>query len=428
MRTANRLGRLGLLICLLPPPSTQEVAGERLADLLSYSPDAPPDAGDLAARLRPLGLGAVPSAFGLLDSAVLPGPEERPLDPLQTEAIQLYLASFGRAGVIGELERRWADSAKPLTPTLAVFARVAEGDDVGLLMDHVERRPPQGITERRAFEHAFTAVAARAEAALTEYERLLIWTPKEQACDLVRALSAVGRGEEALELFAGLLGRREELDRVLLQAIGAIGPGVPRPADERSLERVRGFLSERESSDVRVAAIRAAGSLDDFEVVPELIAWLEHEEEPIREASSGALELIACRRFGLDPARWSTWLAAEGSWYRESLPDLIRELDSGDPASVGRALNDICQRTYRRHELALEVTRLLEDPVPDTRREACLALERLGSPASVEALVPLLEDPDLAVAEAARSALHRITGSEVSPERDGRWSDAESLR
>src|SRR4030095_5408136 len=70
----------------------------------------------------------------------------------------------------------------------------------------------------------------------------------------------------------------------------------------------------------------------------------------------------------------------------------------------------------------------LQSTDPSTKREAALALGRVGDDGAVTSLIPLLEDPSSGVRDNAVWALQKITclhfGSDV--ERWKRWSEAEA--
>ena len=103
------------------------------------------------------------------------------------------------------------------------------------------------------------------------------------------------------------------------------------------------------------------------------------------------------------------WMEDELRWFADHERPTLRELRSGDLATVTQALQRLSQRRLFRDRLATAVLGLLEERNPVLRRMGCKALGSLGEPLAVPRLTEALGDRDDEVAAAAQAALERIT-------------------
>lgn len=104
---------------------------------------------------------------------------------------------------------------------------------------------------------------------------------------------------------------------------------------------------------------------------------------------------------------------------------LARLLGSA-PATDPSVLNRIHLALQRRPtgpapEIADRVAAYLDDPRPFARHEAAACLARIGERAHVPPLIERLGDAEATVANAAHTALHRLTGMTLPPD-PGRWA------
>ena len=87
----------------------------------------------------------------------------------------------------------------------------------------------------------------------------------------------------------------------------------------------------------------------------------------------------------------------------------FKNLHSPDTGAVAKAIRSIAERRLNRHELALDLSKVLSHPKERIRVLAIQALGELGSPLVVPKLIESLRDPRPAVVDAAWKTLVAIT-------------------
>jgi len=184
--------------------------------------------------------------------------------------------------------------------------------------------------------------------------------------------------------------------------------------------QVRARLSDVQPQTVSAAA-SALGALEDLDSVDLLLDLLEHPERGVRQSAHRGLQAIAGVQLPLDPARWRLWIAEQRAWYEERAAALPGELASSNRMTLVQALGEVAMHRLHRRDLSHEVSLLLERTEPAVRTLACQVLAQLGVADPVPALIPLLEDPDPAVAAAAQGALHTLTGEALPAEPQAWW-------
>ncbi|HVS08550.1 MAG TPA: HEAT repeat domain-containing protein [Planctomycetota bacterium] len=334
-----------------------------------------------------------------------------PLDPAAERALLLALAAH-------------IDACRPL---LAVRARASQ----------TARRAVLGVLEigGGAQDLRLAAAAAQAEregaepdpvalALLERAARAIVLREGKRGCDAlravydeaglelklrwIRALGDVG-SQPALELLGSWVGRPDEPSLVLVQEISRAAARLEPPFDASLRAAVRTCLSDGSPALRREAAL-AVGRLGDDESLPLLVALLEGESGPRRNAW-WALKAITGRSFREDARPWSRWVAAEQAWWRDRSGTVLAELRSADEAVVAAAVQEIAAHRYRRHELALELSAIAGEGSADRARLVCSALVQLGSPLARKGLEACLEHEDAGVRQRAAAALRSMGGT-----------------
>ena len=136
-------------------------------------------------------------------------------------------------------------------------------------------------------------------------------------------------------------------------------------------------------------------------------------ERVARDARARAALARGAHRTHAGDERWVAWHEAEQRWFEEDAPDVLADLASEDDARVLAAVRELASHRLHRDELAEALAELLGHGTPSVRLCACSALQSLGSPLALPALVRALGDEDEAVARAAWSTLRRMTGLEL---------------
>lgn len=210
--------------------------------------------------------------------------------------------------------------------------------------------------------------------------------------DDLRVVEAAALG--AIRIDAAAVAVEALRRQLLLDRAWAAGPliRIGRPAVEMLLT----LLQRGEGSPVaRCAALSALGSIGDSRGLPHLLKGLADPDEDVRKAAAAA----AC-----------------GIRDRALLQPLRNLLGDGNPTIRGAAVTSFAVLARELKEDVLEeVAGLLDDPAPETRASAAIALGHLFRKEAVPRLVPLLRSPDRRLRHAASSSLHRL---EWSPSTD----------
>jgi len=357
----------------------------------------PGDAGPV--RLRLLERRVVLRSLGILGRDVV-----RPLITSELAKQQPDIAHATLVEVLGEIGQAY-DLPQALRIATSAESKRSVAAELQTTCEHILRRDSRG----------YRVIRSLVPAAHRELRRAMI------------SGTAATNTHAALSSLAGLLGFVPDLDADLLAHIAAVGESVSHPVDAEVRDEVRPYLWDPDPT-IRREAIFAVAALRDEESIGRLIQLLGQSEGTLHEASHQALREITGLAFADITARWRIWFATEQSWYRDHAPQLTGSLDDADPGTVGKALNEIVQRTLFHRELAGEVERVLDRDEPALRRKACLTLARMGSARQVPRLVELLDDPEDAVALAAHTALIAITKRDLAASSE-EWEEvAEAAR
>lgn len=205
---------------------------------------------------------------------------------------------------------------------------------------------------------------------------------------------------------------------------------------ELNFDAVFRFCLQDPDARVRLEALDGLGECEDPRLIEPLLHLLkEDHEEAVRAAAAGALGkfVLLAELNKLSPR------------YMSNIKSILLEMikDKGQPLEVRRrsleAISPLShpevaqaiEEAYRSSELPLQVSALyamgrncdprwlpillkeLSSPYPEMRYEAAHACGELGEEAAVAHLIPLLEDKDPEVYQAAISALGKIGGREA---------------
>ena len=364
---------------------------------------------ELSARLARLGKAAIPELFSAL--ALAPDEpvnaserEERvvleALASLPVEDLRAYFRSRLKSGLSMDERRALLD----------VLERVGSAQDLSLAYSVAQVGAEAGGLAA-GLESLVARLLGDDPQGLATVRRWILLAPPELCSALIRG---VGRSAcpSALAMLVDLLGRQPDLDRELLPEVALLCVRRSGPPEGEIVSVVAEFLWSDDPFLLREALV-ALGALEDFQSTPRMIELLDHPDRGVRAASLGALESLSGLRFGAGAARWRAWHRAESSWFDEHRERLADELRSDAPEVAVKALGEISQHRFRRHESARSVTEALAHPDLRVRRLACLTLGRLGSIGTIEALEQALEDPQEEVRAAARAALDLLLSTQV---------------
>ncbi|MES2123494.1 MAG: M56 family metallopeptidase [Gemmatimonadota bacterium] len=189
----------------------------------------------------------------------------------------------------------------------------------------------------------------------------------------------------------------------LVARVGRIDVGLngsQAPADTNVVNALIGRLKD-DDAQVRAAAARSLGRLEDPRAVPGLIVSLKDDNAKVRAAAADALAQFE------DPraiAPLVALLSDADSDVRQQALDALGNFEKGVPSAP--------------------VVRLLDDPDADIRHEAAHLLARLGDRAAGPALAKLVKDPSVDVRQAAIDALGEMQDASAGPAILGALGDA----
>lgn len=252
--------------------------------------------------------------------------------------------------------------------------------------------------------HCVAAVVAAEPEALREVEPLLLAAPLPFATALLDAVE-LRRADEARRFALRLLGRRGDLDALLIARLDASPP-----RDRREHERCADALRDRCRAPEREVRRAATRWLRRDATPATALALIERLADP--DARTAELALAALRTIGgvtlpPDAAEWEEWLVAESEWRREEGARCLELLEIGGDAQLLTALATLARKRLHADAFAAPIGALLRHPRGEIRLAACDALARLDSLACLDELAAVVDDPDPRVAARATRSLHR---------------------
>lgn len=190
-------------------------------------------------------------------------------------------------------------------------------------------------------------------------------------------------------------------------------------ADPGLVAPVAGLLQDPDSR-IRAAACSAAVTSWDRTFAPRLVELLSDPDPRVSSAAAGCLQA--------HPAESAAYVADFRKIAERGGPEavsaihllwshgihlpkgsLIPMLASGDYCMVNTALFDLGDR---RLELD-DISPLLTNSLPAARLQGLVALLRIGSPAAMDRIVPMVRDPDEGLSWVVRNNLRRLSGKKL---------------
>ncbi|MEP6589913.1 MAG: M56 family metallopeptidase [Gemmatimonadota bacterium] len=194
--------------------------------------------------------------------------------------------------------------------------------------------------------------------------------------------------------------------RISLRGLGVAGAlagrfdGERAPADTTVVNALIARLRD-EDAQVRQAAARSLGRLEDARAVPGLIGALKDDDAKVRASAADALAQFE------DP---------------RAIPPLVALLSDGNPEVRQQALGAL--GNFDKGIPSAPIVRLLDDADADIRNQAAHLLARIGDHAAGPALVKLVRDPSVDVRQGAIDALGEMREASAGPAILGALSDA----
>jgi len=394
--------------------------GKRLVQLLE-----PPDgqAPDLEQGLIQLREPALETLFEIVALGGIPANRRTHgagFEPLSSSNLRLLHSHLNRValgslrGFLDGLER--ADEREKLRMLgVDVLAEEGTARDLGLIF---RLATPAGsrdglikLSLRRSLEQALQVLGRRDDRLPQELGKIFGSLHEALQPSVVRVLSRL-KSAEALGVLGSCLGVNSALDPYVMNAIAGAARDVPHPLQESLRRLVRGRLKS-ENQNLMYGAMAAAGALEDYDALPQLLDSLGSSEAQERLQAWRSLVAVTGLSYGEDPKSWRRWYEREQAWWRDTLPSLTGALVRGTDKQVRAAIEHICASKMDRHRLSEELLQVLTNPNPQLVRLACVGLGRFRSRLAVPGLVRLLSGDDELVVESAHQALMAITGMKL---------------
>ncbi len=300
------------------------------------------------------------------------------------------------------------------TEALAVLGPCASREDLRFMLEAAVRGLELGGALEHvqpALEEALSGPLAREPRAFAELPQLWRRSRPELQPAIVNAVAAAG-SPAGLPFLAGLLGRSDELDEVVLAAMLRLAQMATPPVSEEVAGPLRRVIERGSAARIQSAAI-TLGRLQDEEAIPLLIDALEHESRGVQNQAARGLEQITGLSFRNEPTRWRAWYEQELAWFEEHGERSLQALHSERSEEVFEAVRTLAKRKLFRHQTAENLALLLNHESRSIRLVVPPALTQLGSPVAVPLLIDSLLDADEETARSAWNALKSLTGLEL---------------
>ncbi len=238
-------------------------------------------------------------------------------------------------------------------------------------------------------------------------------------CAVLAGAAAGAPTKLGVEFAVDLLGRDDEADLAVLQALARAPRRSTLACDESSLAAVRQRLVSGDAR-VRRAAIDVCGRLADADALDELTGELESDDAVIAHAARTALKAISGVDQGPTRQAWARWLAAEQDWREREWESLVAQLNGEDRGQSLAAMRALVSHPLHRRSAADAIVAALSTGAELGPQEASV-LAATASPAAIEPLLEGLESEDEALVRASQAALAQLTGLNAEPQREA-WT------
>lgn len=405
------------------PPSLFEPELMRAAALVLSPPDdgRPLEARRLIDGFKRLGPQALPAAIALvcgLESLPELGLEGEAAPPVHPRALALREQVL-RTVIAESAPHKAVEHIASLSQGAAVEVRRVMFQLLGAI-DHertlsallLSARGVEPVQWRRdyiarPFEAALQARLAARPSGVGELRSEL--REMDSALATVVARAAAGLPNKlAVEFALDLLGRDDESDLALLQALARAPQHAALACDEAARALVRRSIDAADAR-VRRAAIDVCGRLADTSAIERLVAELEGDDPLLAHAAHRALIAIAGADHGPAAKSWELWIEAERSWKAREWESLVGQLSSGDRGRALAAMRELVSHPLHHDEVAVLLCERAEQGA-ELGRPQIEALSATQSALGLKLLVGALDTDDVEVAQAALAALRRLTG------------------
>ncbi len=372
-----------------PPGDEPALDSEKSIDLADRitNEDDKEDAAKALEELKKLGDDGI---WFLLDAA-------KDADDEEFETLSDALVALGKEAV-PELVRTLADG-EDVVVSLAVSALEDLGKDavpalLEVLKNGLKKTNDQQTAEGLALARfrAGALLEAAEEDAIPGLVAIVKSGPQQPR--EISAAILVHLGEPAIKPLVGVLdGTPEgrECARASLLLIGATSDAAGKAVCKETI-----VLLKSKNADLRYVAVQTVGTFGDADSMKVIVDdGLCSDDDKVRESAADCAALLG------EPA----------------IEGLVHCLNAADRRIALAAANALA----RIEASVPKLEKLLAAPVPQIKAYAALALGGMGHKLSIEKIVPLLDDPEKDVKEAALRALQAMTDEKLTTRAE--WED-----
>jgi HEAT repeat protein len=170
------------------------------------------------------------------------------------------------------------------------------------------------------------------------------------------------------------------------------------------------FSADPELRRLATAALGALGDVDSFEL---LTGFLDSSDPLEQGTARRSLQDISGVDLGPQTKSWTSWYAAEQTWWDEQAPSEFERLRSTDPREVHAAIGALVRHPLFRDSITSELGPLASHDDAVVAAATCRALARLRSPVAIPWLVEALADEDEGRRKQAARVLRELTGLDL---------------
>ncbi len=375
------------------------------------------DRSALSRALSALGEAALPELFRAFS-------ERAPdLTAGDRGALAGALRSHSRERVLALLADQVEASPQRRSSALELLTEWSTPSEVELLFDlaGTAERPDARVLEH--FERAVAGLHAERSEAWLALSRATLRAPLLVQDRALRAVRPT-RAPHTAKFLDALLNGPDLLAQGALRAIGDLWASDPHLIQDDHLARVAERL-ERPSVPQCGAALVALGQAQDTTAAARMIELLESDTPSLTRDALWALRASTQMQIDATPALWRHWHKSSLAWWEQRSKTALEDLESGEPARIEPALREIAAQRLQRRELALRVSRVLEQAPVRVAVLCCATLSQLRCSIAIPSLLMSIEDPVSQVRAAACATLQSLTGLDLGPDAPARdWRDA----
>ncbi|MCP3920278.1 MAG: HEAT repeat domain-containing protein [bacterium] len=237
----------------------------------------------------------------------------------------------------------------------------------------------------------------------------------------VAVVDAVGEhgGAEGIPVLRSLLDPRQapKLRLAALKALGSLNDRGRALGAKRSVAILSEYLLDRDPK-FRRQALDSLRRLRDTTSLDVVLALFEDDDPGVRAAALRVLQEATGQKWKADTTRWTRWYAQQSAILEGERDKLTLALRDENPGRAAQAVRRLAQVRIDRPEVAALLARGLEHEDENVVVSTVQALGALNEPGALPILIDALYDHRARVRNKAVRELRRLTGQDITPEPD----------